>query len=112
MTGGNALACGASLDLAYLTGLNFIMAGILFVIFGVLLVCAAPVARTSRARKWLEDELDAPKWRVFRESGWSWWRNLSDWHYRTSRKLLPVLLPPVLLFIGLFMVISGIEDLL
>ena len=88
------------------------MAGIIFVIFGILGICAAPVARTARARKWLEDELDAPKWRAFREGGPDWWQRLSEWHYRTSRKLLPAVLPPFLLFVGMGLLISGIEDML
>jgi len=88
------------------------MAGVIFVIFGILVICAAPVARTSRARKWLEDELDAPKWRAFREGGPGWWQRLSEWHYRTSRKLLPAVLPPFLLFVGMGLLISGIEDML
>ena len=87
------------------------MAGIIFVISGVILVLLAPIARLPRVRKWMEDELDAPSWRSFREGGWSWWRKAADAHYKASRQLLPILLAPLLLLIGLGMIISGIQNI-
>jgi len=86
------------------------MVGLVEITMGIVIIAFAGAFRLPRVIKWMENEIDARNPQtVLRRVHWL--EGVVDAHYRITRKWLPLIAAPLLLFVGLLMIVAGIEEI-